>query len=57
MGEKAPALTLSQMRRLLAVILPLRQLTIEDVLELVAWVQQRNHQAYLAHKKRRETEG
>jgi hypothetical protein len=27
------------------------------VLELVAWVQQRNHRAYLSHKKRRETEG
>jgi hypothetical protein len=45
------------MRMLWAVILPLRQFTIEDVLELVAWVHQRNHQAYLAHQKRRETEG
>lgn len=45
------------MRMLWAVILPWRQLTLEEVLELVAWVQQRHHQAYLAHKKRRETEG
>jgi hypothetical protein len=29
---------------------------IEEVLALVAWVQQRNHRAYLAHRKRREFE-
>jgi hypothetical protein len=38
---------------LLAVVLPLRRLTIDDVLALVAWVQQRNHQAYCAHRKQR----
>ena len=32
-------------------------LTIADVLALVAWLQRRNHNAYLAHRKRRETEG
>jgi hypothetical protein len=42
---------------LLEVILPLRKLSVDDVLELVAWVQQRNHRAYLSHKKRRETAG
>jgi hypothetical protein len=31
--------------------------TIEESLAFVAWVQRRNHQAYLAHRKRRETEG
>jgi hypothetical protein len=30
--------------------------TIADILELVAWVQGRNHRAYLSHRKRRETE-
>ena len=57
LGKKAPALTVSQLRTVLAVVLPLRTYTIADVLVLVAWVQRRNHQAYRAHKKRRETEG
>src|SRR5262249_20669109 len=56
LGKKAPALTVAQLRRVLAVILPLRMSTIEQVLAVVAWVQRRNHGAYLAHKKRRETE-
>ena len=38
-------------------VLPLRQYTIADVLELVVQVQQRTHRAYLSHTKRRETEG
>ena len=41
---------------LLEVVLPLRAYTIEDILELVVWVQRRNHRAYLSHRKRRETE-
>jgi hypothetical protein len=28
-----------------------------EVLALVTWGQQRNHRAYLTHRKRRETEG
>ncbi len=27
-----------------------------EVLALIAWVQQRNHTAYLSHRKRRATE-
>ena len=42
---------------LLEAVLPLRAFMIEDVLDLVAWVQRRNHCAYLSHRKRRETEG
>jgi hypothetical protein len=42
---------------LLEVVLPLRTYTIEDMLKLIAWVQRRNHSAYLSHSKRRETEG
>ena len=41
-GEKAPALTVSQVRTLLEVVLPLRTSTVEGVLEFIAWVQQRN---------------
>ena len=57
LGKKAPALPVSQLRMLLDAVLPLRIATVDDVLELVAWVQRRNHRAYLAHRKRRETEG
>ena len=46
-----------QLRRLFQVVLPLHTDTIEERLAFVAWVQRRNHQAYLAHRKRRETEG
>jgi len=56
-GIAAPALTVSQLRLLLEVVLPLRLSKIADVLALVAWLQRRNHNAYLAHRKRRETEG
>jgi hypothetical protein len=34
-----------------------RTYTIEDVLILIAWGQRRNHNAYLDHRKRRETGG
>jgi hypothetical protein len=52
-GKKAPAITVSQLRTLLEVVLPLKTLTIEDVLQLVAGRQQRNHRAFLSHRKRR----
>jgi hypothetical protein len=57
LGKKAPALTVSQLRALLEVVLPLRTYTIGDVLALVAWVQRRNHQAYRSHRKRRQESG
>src|SRR5438067_9363453 len=53
LGKKAPALTVSQVRTLLAVLLPLRTYTVAEALALVAWVQRRNHRAYLSHRKRR----
>ncbi len=56
LGKKAPALTVSQVRTLLAVILPLRTYTVVDALELVAWVQRCNHRAYMSHRRRREAE-
>jgi len=39
------------------VVLPLRTYRVADILKFVAWLQRRNHHAYLAHRKRRETEG
>ena len=57
LGKKAPALTVSQLRMLLEVILPLRTYMVADALELVAWVQRRNHRAYMSHRKRRQTTG
>ena len=56
-GKKAPALTVSQIRRLLEAVLPWQRERIADALELLAWRQRRNHSAYLSHRKRRETEG
>jgi len=53
LGKKAPALTVSQVRRLLDVVLPLKVFNVDDVLRLVAEMQQRNHRAYLSHRKRR----
>jgi hypothetical protein len=43
LGKKAPPLTVSPLRTILDVVLPLRLYTIAEVLELVAWVQRRNH--------------
>jgi hypothetical protein len=51
LGKKAPAFTVSQLRILLEVVLPLRTYRITDVLELLAWRQRRNHGAYLSHRK------
>jgi hypothetical protein len=55
-GKKAPALMVSQVRRLVEVVLPLWTYRIDDVLAIVAWRQRRNQGAYLSHRKRRETE-
>ena len=50
--KKAPALTVSQLRILLEVILPLRTYTSADALALVADIQLHNHRAFLSHRKR-----
>ena len=46
-------LTVSQVRRLLEMVLPLKAFTVDEVLRLVADMQQRNHRAYLSHRQRR----
>ena len=53
MQKKAPGLTVPQVSRLLAGILPQRRFDTAWVLEVVAYRQQRNHAAYRAHRKHR----
>jgi hypothetical protein len=55
--KKAPALTVSQLRMLLDVILPLRSYTIAQMLALVSWIQTCNHRAYCSHRQRRQASG
>lgn len=52
MGDDAPALTVSQMRQLLQVVLPKRKFDAQAVLEKLNRIQQQNYAAYLSHRKR-----
>jgi hypothetical protein len=53
LGKKSTGHDGIQLRTLLEVVLPLKTLALEDVLQLVAGRQQRNHRAFLSHRKRR----
>jgi len=52
-GTDAPALTASQARKLLQVVLPQRDYNSEEALAELARIQRQNHAAYRSHKKRR----
>jgi len=51
LAAEAPCLTLPQIRLLLKTVLPLKVFPVHEMLELVQWIQQKNHRAYLSHRK------
>jgi hypothetical protein len=51
--KKAPAVPLPQVGMVLATVLPLREFDTQLALDILAYQQQRNHAAYLSHRKRR----
>ncbi|MGH7491974.1 MAG: IS701 family transposase [bacterium] len=53
LGEDAPALTVSQVRLLLDIVLPKREFNAETILQELQRTQQQNYAAYRSHRKRR----
>jgi SRSO17 transposase len=51
--KNAPFVTLPQIRLLLKTVLPLKSRSLQETIDLVRWVQEKNHKAYLSHRKRK----
>jgi hypothetical protein len=51
--DAAPSLTLPQVRILLKAVLPLKEPSTLDTIHLVKWIQEKNHKAYLSHRKKK----
>lgn len=56
MGHDAPALTVSQARQLLQVVLPKRHFDAQAALDEIERIQRQNYAAYRSHRKRRRRE-
>jgi hypothetical protein len=53
LGQRAPCLTVPQLRLLLKTVLPLKTCSTEEMIEIVRWIQEKNHRAYLSHRKKK----
>ncbi len=51
--DKTPTITLPQIRVLLETVLPMKTFSKQEAIEVVRWVQEKNHKAYLSHRKRK----
>ena len=51
--KKTPAVTVSQLRILLKIVLPMKKFSPNGIIELIKGIQLRNHRAYISHRKRK----